>query len=148
MGFSKNDGIADNSRIESKINEVIKDYFKPEFLNRLDHVVVFRSLLHEDMLTIVDMLLAKVNERMYAINLKVTVSDDAKAWLADRGCDKNLGARPLRRLISTEIEDPISELILEARMLSGQEALVTVHADGSKLTATVVETDSSVLENL
>ena len=148
VGFSKNDGIADNSRIESKINEVIKDYFKPEFLNRLDHVVVFRSLLHEDMLTIVDMLLAKVNERMYAINLKVTVSDDAKAWLADRGCDKNLGARPLRRLISTEIEDPISELILEDRMLSGQEALVKVHADGSKLTATVVETDSSVLENL
>lgn len=148
VGFSKNDGIADNSRIESKINEVIKDYFKPEFLNRLDHVVVFRSLLREDILQIVDMLLSKVNERMHAINLKVTVSADAKAWLADRGCSKTLGARPLRRLISTEIEDPISELILEARMLSGQEALITVHTDGSRLTAVVVETESSVLENL
>lgn len=85
---------------------------------------------------------------MHAINLKVTVSADAKAWLADRGCSKTLGARPLRRLISTEIEDPISELILEARMLSGQEALITVHTDGSRLTAVVVETESSVLENL
>ena len=148
MGFSKNDGIADNSRVESKINEVIKGYFKPEFLNRLDHVVVFRSLRREDILQIVDMLLSKVNERMRNIDLKVAVSEDAKAWLADKGYDKTLGARPLRRLISTEIEDPISELILEAKMLSGQEALVTVHADGSRLSVAVVETDSSVLENL
>lgn len=148
VGFSKNDGIADNSRVESKINEVIKDYFKPEFLNRLDHVVVFRSLSPQDILQIVTMLLREVNKRMSGINLKVRVTGEAAAWLAERGYNKTLGARPLRRLISTEIEDPISELILEAKMLSGQEALVTVSSDGSKLAVAVMETDTMMAENL
>lgn len=148
VGFSKNDGIADNSRIESKINEVIRDYFKPEFLNRLDHVVVFRSLSPQDILQIVTMLLREVNKRMGSINLKVRVTGEAAAWLVERGYNKTLGARPLRRLISTEIEDPISELILEAKMLSGQEALVTVSSDGSKLAVAVMETDAVVVESL
>lgn len=146
VGFSKN-AEDDAMKVESRIKEVIKGYFKPEFLNRLDSVAVFRSLRPEDILQIVDMLLGKVAERMAAINLKVTVTENAKKWLADKGYDRTSGARPLRRLLAAQIEDPISELILETRLLSGQEARVDVMDDGSGLTVTIAESDPSVLEN-
>ena len=139
MGFAKNDAGADTSRVDEKVNDALKEYFRPEFLNRVDEVVVFHSLTKESIVKIVEVLLEKVKERTSAINLKLTVTDAAILWLANKGYDKVLGARPIRRLISGMIEDPISELVLSAGILSGQEAVIVTSSDESTLEIVVKE---------
>lgn len=139
VGFAKNDAGNDTSRVDEKVNEAIKEYFRPEFLNRVDEVVVFHSLTKESIVKIVEVLLEKVKERTSAINLKLTVTDAAILWLANKGYDKVLGARPIRRLISGMIEDPISELVLSAGILSGQEAVIVTSSDESALEIVVKE---------
>lgn len=107
-------GIADNSYqiMQNKINDALKQYFKPEFLNRLDEIIVFPHLEKNEILQIVDLFISKLNSRLNTQGYHVIVSDEAKNALVESGYDKNLGARPLRRAIQRNIEDPLSERIL------------------------------------
>ena len=104
--------------------------FKPEFLNRLDDILVFDPLTKEERGRIVGIQLAKMQERLASHRLTLTVTDEARAWLADEGYDPSYGARPLRRLVQREIGDELARMILAGEVLDGQEVVVDVSPDG------------------
>jgi ATP-dependent Clp protease ATP-binding subunit ClpB len=104
------------------------DYFKPEFLNRIDEIIRFRALSRDDMGQIVEIQLRQLRRRLAERRLELEVTDDAKAWLAARGYDEAFGARPLKRLIQREISDALAVALLEGRY--GDGACVCVDAVG------------------
>src|SRR5690606_13478971 len=104
------------------------------FLNRLDDIVIFHALEHDDLTSIVDVQLRGLQRRMDARRLKLEVDEAAKSWLADRGFDPVYGARPLRRLIQSAIGDPLSRELLTGRIIDGDTVKVGVPEQGEKLT--------------
>ena len=121
----------DYERMKSKVNDELKNHFRPEFLNRVDEIVVFPQLTKEEILEIVDLMIAKVNARLAERDMEILLTPAGKALLADRGYDPVLGARPLRRAIQREIEDAMSEKILFGELKAGQR--VVIDADGEGL---------------
>ena len=118
---------------EEKRKEVmaqVRASFKPEFLNRLDDTLVFDPLSKEELGRIVEIQLAKMQERLAGHRLTLSVTDAARAWLADEGYDPAYGARPLRRLVQREIGDELARMILAGEVLDGQEVVVDVSPDG------------------
>lgn len=111
---------------EHLVKEAVKANFRPEFLNRLDEILIFKSLTRAQLAQIVDLQLAQVMQRLASRRLKLTVSEDAKQWLANRGYDPAFGARPLRRLIQTEIGDQLAQGLLAGQWEDGAEIKVTV----------------------
>ncbi|WP_018932559.1 ATP-dependent Clp protease ATP-binding subunit [Gracilibacillus lacisalsi] len=103
---------SDNNEAVSTL-ENLSSYFKPEFLNRFDAIIPFNELEQEDLLQIVDLMIAELSEQLKESDLEITVSDDAKKFLADKGYDPRFGARPLRRVIQDKVEDGITDLVLE-----------------------------------
>ena len=116
-------------RMRQAVMEKVKQTFRPEFLNRVDEVTVFHALTQEQMLKIVDLLLARVGARVEDQGLKLIVSDEVKGLLAREGFDKKLGARPLRRAIQRLIEDPLSEGLLYGKFGEG-DTIEAVLRDG------------------
>ena len=127
IGFGK-DGIYETD----KILGALKDLFRPEFLNRVDEIIPFSQLTKEELLQIVDLLLAKTQEALNSKEIILDVSIDAKHYLVDKGTDLKYGARPLRRAIQKNIEDPIAELILRGQVSSRQTIHVNVDGDNLK----------------
>ncbi len=115
---------------KSKIESALKDVFRPEFLNRVDEIVVFDSLTKEQLLQIVDLLLNLTSKALDNKDIKLEVSIDAKNYILEKGTDLKYGARPLRRAIQRYIEDPISDMILKSEVIPFQTILVDV-ANGS-----------------
>ena len=118
---------------EEKRKEVmaqVRASFKPEFLNRLDDTLVFDPLTKEELARIVDIQLAKMQDRLASHRLSLSVTDEARTWLADEGYDPAYGARPLRRLVQREIGDELARMILAGEVLDGQEVVVDVSPDG------------------
>ena len=118
---------------EEKRKEVmaqVRASFKPEFLNRLDDTLVFDPLTKEELARIVDIQLAKMQDRLASHRLTLSVTDEARTWLADEGYDPAYGARPLRRLVQREIGDELARMILAGDVLDGQEVVVDVSPDG------------------
>ncbi|WP_067440257.1 ATP-dependent chaperone ClpB [Nocardioides jensenii] len=114
---------------------VVRGHFKPEFLNRLDEVVMFDALTKEALTHIVDLQLALLEKRLAVRRITITVTDEAKTWLADQGYDPAYGARPLRRLIQTTIGDPLARLLIGGQVADGGSVTVSVGGDGLVLTA-------------
>ncbi|HUX87656.1 MAG TPA: AAA family ATPase, partial [Chloroflexota bacterium] len=125
-------------KLKDKVLTEMKKIFRPEFLNRLDATIVFRSLTREQIREIVDLLLTRVRAQLTEQQLKLEVPDDAKDFLALKGWDPQFGARPLRRVIQNMIEDPLSEGLLEGKYKPNDTIVATV-VDGA-LTLEVVET--------
>jgi ATP-dependent Clp protease ATP-binding subunit ClpC len=117
---------SEHGKMRDSIMDELKKQFRPEFLNRVDAVVVFQRLDHPQMRQIVDLLLAKVAMHLAAQELTFTVSDDAKEKLVIEGFDKIYGARPLRRVIQRVIEDPLSEELLRLKHGPGDAVIVEV----------------------
>jgi len=116
MGFGESDMEASFKRIEEEILADLRRHFSPEFINRLDEVIVFNPLSREHLRKIVDILLDDVNTTLADRGLNVTVSDAAKEWLLEEaGIDPSTGARPLRRTIQRHIQDAVSEILIERR---------------------------------
>jgi ATP-dependent Clp protease ATP-binding subunit ClpC len=118
MGFATetNDAEAQSyQRMKEVVLDRLKQTFRPEFLNRVDEVIVFHALTRDEVKAIVDLLLTQVAERIEGQGLKLVVSEDVKELLAREGFDRNLGARPLRRAIQRLVEDPLSEALLHKR---------------------------------
>ena len=118
---------------EEKRKEVmaqVRASFKPEFLNRLDDTLVFDPLTKEELARIVDIQLAKMQDRLAGHRLTLSVTDEARTWLADEGYNPAYGARPLRRLVQREIGDELARMILAGEVLDGQEVVVDVSPDG------------------
>jgi ATP-dependent Clp protease ATP-binding subunit ClpB len=113
---------------------VVRDHFKPEFLNRLDDIVVFESLTTEELTKIVDIQIAALAQRLAARRLALDVTDAAREWLAMNGFDPVYGARPLRRLVQTAIGDALARKLLAGEIRDGQTVRVDVLDDRSALT--------------
>jgi ATP-dependent Clp protease ATP-binding subunit ClpC len=110
-------------RMRDKLMDELKRLFRPEFLNRLDNVVVFRALSKDDITRIVDIQIRYLQPRLDEHKLKLEVTDAAKARLSDQGYDRNLGARPLKRVIQRTIEDPLSEGVLSGLFKPGSDVI-------------------------
>jgi ATP-dependent Clp protease ATP-binding subunit ClpB len=112
---------------------VVRSSFKPEFLNRLDDIVVFDQLTREDLAQIVAISLGRLNKRLAERRIAVEVTDDAREWLGDQGFDPIYGARPLRRLIQMAIEDPLAKAVLSGRVHDGDTVTFDVDDTGMGL---------------
>src|SRR5690625_1055881 len=131
LGFQvEGDTKTDYDRMKQKVNEELKQHFRPEFLNRVDDTIVFPQLSMEEIIKIVDLFLERLDGRLADQGMKVEVSDAAKNLLAERGYDPVLGARPLRRTIQLEVEDTLSEKILFKEIGRGQTIKVDVEGEG------------------
>jgi ATP-dependent Clp protease ATP-binding subunit ClpC len=133
LGFSNADTRASFEKMSEKVKEELNHTFNPEFLNRLDDVIVFHPLSKEHISKIVSILLRDVQKRLGDEELTLKLSDQATEFLVKNGFDENYGARPLKRAIQKWIEDPLSEKILLAEFSKGDEIDVDVSADGEKL---------------
>ncbi|MDN6429253.1 MAG: ATP-dependent Clp protease ATP-binding subunit [Propionibacterium sp.] len=132
-GFQSSDNLThDYSRMKAKVNEELKQHFRPEFLNRVDDVIVFPSLTKDQIKHIVDLMIAKLAKRMKEQDMELQLTDEARDLLADRGFDPVLGARPLRRAIQRDIEDALSERILFGEITPGQVVTVGVSGEGAE----------------
>jgi len=116
--------------MRKKLSESLKRAFRPEFINRMDSVVIFRSLNKEDIQKIVSLELFKVAERLKDHNLVLTASTDALSSLAEQGYDAEFGARPLRRVIQQKVEDPLSDKMLSGEFVNGDAVEVNINDDG------------------
>ena len=131
-GFQSADNLThDYSRMKAKVDEELKQHFRPEFLNRVDDTIVFPPLNKDQIKQIVDLMIAKLATRMEAQDMHLQLTDEARDLLADLGFDPVLGARPLRRAIQREIEDALSERILFGEIVAGQVVTVGVEGEGS-----------------
>ena len=133
MGFATPDGRNSFERIAEKVKEEMQHVFNPEFLNRLDDVIVFHPLSEEHIGQIVAILLKEVQKRLGDEELTLKLTDAANKFLVKHGYDEKFGARPLKRAIQRYIEDPLSEKILLAEFAKGDEIEVDVAPDNEKL---------------
>ena len=133
LGFHNSDDVLGNyERMKGKVTDELKTHFRPEFLNRIDDVIVFHQLSESEIVQIVDLMIANLDERLRAKDMGIELTGSAKALLAKRGYDPLLGARPLRRTIQREIEDVLSEKILFGDVKSGEITLVDVETVDEK----------------
>jgi ATP-dependent Clp protease ATP-binding subunit ClpC len=133
LGFQKdNDKQGAYERMKQKVQDELKQHFRPEFLNRIDDIVVFHQLSEEEIVTIVDLMLKRVDGALKNKDMGLEVTGAAKALLAKKGYDPVLGARPLRRTIQREIEDNLSEQILFGTLKAGEIVVVDVEGEGEE----------------
>ena len=127
LGFAQsNDAASDYERMKNKVNDELKKHFRPEFLNRIDDIVVFHQLTQEQIITMVDLMITRVAAALANKDMAIELTPAAKGLLARRGWDPVMGARPLRRTIQREIEDQLSEKILFGEVQPGQIVIVDV----------------------
>jgi ATP-dependent Clp protease ATP-binding subunit ClpC len=137
LGFANSDDDLTNyERMKAKVGDELKSHFRPEFLNRIDDVIVFHQLTKEQIISIVDLMIASLDDRLKAKDMGIELTQGAKDLLAARGYDPLLGARPLRRVIQREIEDALSERILFSELKAGEIIVVDVDGDGPDATFT------------
>jgi ATP-dependent Clp protease ATP-binding subunit ClpC len=131
MGFHTASAEQEYGRMKDRVMEEAKKVFNPEFLNRIDEIIVFRSLEKSHIESIVEILLDQVRGRLAEQEMAMTVTPEALALLIEQGFDPDLGARPLRRAIQKLIEDPLAELVLKGRIRAG--SLIQVTRKGNEI---------------
>ena len=122
--------------MKETVNEELKRNFRPEFLNRIDEVIVFHSLATNDVKQIVDLMMRRVEEQLQAKDVDIELTEAAKTLLAERGWDQALGARPLRRTIQRLVEDPLAEKLLHKEYRAGETIVVDAVDDEITFTST------------
>ncbi|NOX73112.1 MAG: AAA domain-containing protein, partial [Alphaproteobacteria bacterium] len=121
---------ADSEAAKGDVMEAVRAHFRPEFLNRLDEIVLFDRLSRENMDGIVDIQLGILDRRLEGRKIQLEIDEAAKTWLADQGYDPVYGARPLKRVIQKALQDPLAELLLSGKVLDGAEVVITADARG------------------
>ncbi len=119
---------------EEAVSAMVRQAFKPEFVNRLDDIVIFKALTMDDLAQIVELYIDRLSRRLQDRRLELAVTPDARAWLAERGYDPIYGARPLRRLMQHEIDDTLATALLAGEIVDGDTVLVDLDADADGLT--------------
>jgi ATP-dependent Clp protease ATP-binding subunit ClpC len=119
--------------MKERVTEELKKHFRPEFINRLDEIIVFHELAMDELKQIVDLMLERVREQLESQHLDLVLTDDAKEFLGTRGYDPELGARPLRRAIQRLLEDPLSERVLLGEFKAGTTILVSLDGENDEL---------------
>ena len=133
LGFANSDDDLTNyERMKGKVGDELKSHFRPEFLNRIDDIIVFHQLTKPQIIQIVDLMLKNLDDRLHAKDMGIELTPAAKDLLAERGYDPLLGARPLRRVIQREIEDGLSERILFGELKPGEIIVVDVEGEGAE----------------
>ena len=147
IGFaSKTKQANEEEQMKSTIQNALKRVFSPEFLNRLDDVIIFNSLQREHIHKIIDISLGKLFKRITALGYTVELSDKAKDFLAEKGYDHQFGARPLNRAIQKYLEDPVAEEILKGEVVEGGTILADYEGTGEELVIKVKKTKASSKE--
>ena len=132
LGFANSDDDQTNyDRMKGKVSDELKTHFRPEFLNRIDDVIVFHQLTKDQIIQIVDLMIKNLDDRLQAKDMGIELTPAAKDLLAQRGYDPLLGARPLRRTIQREIEDSLSERILFGELKAGEIIVVDAEGEGT-----------------
>jgi ATP-dependent Clp protease ATP-binding subunit ClpC len=145
LGFANSsDELSNYERMKAKVGDELKSHFRPEFLNRIDDIVVFHQLRKEEIIQIVDLMIASLDERLKAKDMGIELTQAAKDLLAARGYDPLLGARPLRRTIQREIEDSLSERILFSELKAGEIIVVDVEGEGADAKFTFVGSPKAI----
>jgi ATP-dependent Clp protease ATP-binding subunit ClpC len=137
VGFSKSSEAVTYEHMKSRVQEALKVHFKPEFLNRIDEVIVFHELTMDEVIEIVDLLIRRVREQLEGQGIGLELTKIAKEFVAGKGYEPTLGARPLRRAIQQYIEDPLSEKILWKEFRVGETVIVDL--EGEELTFKAIE---------
>ena len=133
LGFhNASDVLGNYERMKAKVSDELKSHFRPEFLNRIDDVIVFHQLTRDQIIQIVDLMITGLDDRLKAKDMGIELTQAAKDLLAARGYDPLLGARPLRRVIQREIEDSLSERILFSELKAGEIIVVDVEGEGAE----------------
>jgi ATP-dependent Clp protease ATP-binding subunit ClpC len=133
LGFANSeDELSNYERMKAKVGDELKSHFRPEFLNRIDDIIVFHQLTRPEIIQIVDLMITNLDDRLKAKDMGIEMTTAAKDLLAARGYDPLLGARPLRRTIQREIEDALSEKILFGELKAGEIVLVDVEGEGTE----------------
>jgi ATP-dependent Clp protease ATP-binding subunit ClpA len=136
LGFvdeSHKNKIAKEEDLKEKILDSLKNYFKPEFLNRIDDIIIFKSLSEKDIVKIVDIQLARLSRRLAARRIKIETDAPARRILVREGYDPHFGARPLKRVIQRRILDPLANLIIEKKIKEGERVLISGRRDEIKV---------------
>jgi ATP-dependent Clp protease ATP-binding subunit ClpC len=128
IGFSRQEK-SEQQRLKSAVESELKRTFRPEFLNRVDDIIIFQPLTEEQLKKIVDLLILEVEKRLADRNIKLELDDEAKAWLLKEGYEPAYGARPLRRAIQRYVENPLSSRILQGEIKDGETVVVGVSGD-------------------
>jgi len=131
FGFSKHSDEMDYDKMKETLQGELEDALRPEFLNRLDEVIVFHKLTVDDLNEIVELEVAKVDIRLKEKGIALTLEQDAKDFLIEKGTDDKFGARPLRRAISSHLEDALSEAILRGDFAGKNRVIVTTQGEKS-----------------
>ncbi|MDO4257810.1 MAG: ATP-dependent Clp protease ATP-binding subunit, partial [Kocuria sp.] len=146
VGFqASGDAATSYDRMQAKVQEELKEHFRPEFLNRVDEIIVFPQLSESEIMQIVDLFVARLQQRLREQDMSITLTDEAKKLVAKRGYDPSMGARPLRRTMQREIEDQLSERILFGEIASGEKITVGVEGEGDDAAFTFSSTPMSEL---
>ena len=134
IGFQASEDVESNyERMKTKVNDELKRHFRPEFLNRIDDTIVFHQLRQDEILQIVDIFTSRIETQLKNKDMGLELTDNAKKYLAKKGFDPVLGARPLRRTIQRDLEDTLSEQILFNELRPGQIVVVDCEGDPEKL---------------
>src|SRR2546426_6492194 len=140
LGFSPISDETSYEKMREKIMDEAKRLFRPEFLNRLDDIIVFRSLTKPDLIKILDLEIGKVMERLKGRKLHLTLDEKAMDYLVEKGYDPTFGARPIRRAVERFLEDPLAEEILKGNLHDGEPVQVTMDEGKLRFTQTVPST--------
>ena len=140
IGFQQEDDEVGYEKMKQKLTDELKRHFRPEFLNRIDEVIVFHRLTEDEVKQIVDLLLVRDREQLATQALDLVLSDAAKTYLVKKGYDRELGARPLRRAIQRYLEDPLAEQVLLGDYPSGSTIVVDVDPEAEGLIFEMVDT--------
>src|SRR5580765_1135329 len=129
VGFGKSDEAVSYEKMKEKVNDALKQHFRPEFLNRIDETIVFHELSREEVVSMVDLMTKRLAGQLEGQALGLEITQSAKVFLAERGYDPTLGARPLRRAIQRLVEDSLSERILTKQFRAGEIVVVDTEDD-------------------
>ncbi|MGI8676244.1 MAG: AAA family ATPase, partial [Nocardioidaceae bacterium] len=145
FGFAQSGEAGSYERMKNKVTEELKQHFRPEFLNRVDEIIVFPPLTRDEIISMVDFMLESVELRLKDKDMSIELTQRAKEVLAGRGFDPVLGARPLRRTVQREIEDVLAEKLLYGEVRPGQIVLVDVDGEGANAGFTFMGTAKAEL---
>jgi ATP-dependent Clp protease ATP-binding subunit ClpB len=131
--------------VREQVMDVVRSRFRPEFLNRLDEILLFHRLSREQMDTIVDIQMKRLRNLLAGRKIEIVLDDAARTWLADAGYDPVYGARPLKRVIQRNVQDPLAELLLTGEIADGEAVTVSAGAEGLIINGHEVGADADML---
>ena len=127
LGFLQEEGSLEDKEANQKIDKALKETFRPEFLNRIDEIIIFSPLSKEQMKEIVDLQMQEIGQRLSEHGLAVELTDAARLWLAEQGYDPSFGARPLKRTLQKYVESPLSVSLLSGDFKEGDKVIVDMN---------------------